>query len=173
MAAQELQGRHGAGAEAMAAPGEDLARQENIFENRKDELLARHPGKFIAVCGDEVFVGDTDDEAVSRAEAAHPGRPFFLRMHYPEPGEGQDAGEDERYVAAVDEAFEADIARQREFYEAHEDELLARHPGKSIGICAGEVFVGDDGAEVVNKADAAYPDRAVFISGREEFVGGW
>ncbi|MDD9825223.1 MAG: hypothetical protein OXU86_00345 [Thaumarchaeota archaeon] len=173
MAAQELQGRDGAGAEAMAAPGEDLARQENIFESRKDELLARHPGKFIAVCGDEVFVGDTDDEAVSRAEAAHPGRPFFLRMHYPEPGEGQDAGEEDSYVAAVDEAFEADIARQREFYEAHEDELLARHPGKSIGICAGEVFVGDDGAEVVNKADAAYPDRAVFISGREEFVGGW
>ena len=66
MAAQELQGRHGAGAEAMAAPGEDLARQENIFENRKDELLARHPGKFIAVCGDEVFVGAQETSAYRR-----------------------------------------------------------------------------------------------------------
>jgi len=77
MAAQELQGGHGVSFEA------DLARQEAIFEERAGELLAEHPDKFIAVCGGEVFVGDTDAEAVSRARAAHPGRPFFLRLYDP------------------------------------------------------------------------------------------
>lgn len=162
----------------MASPGvackEDLARQEEIFESRKGELLSRYPDKFILVCGDEVFAGDSDGEVVSRAQAAHPGRPFFLRMHYPEPGDGHDPGDEaDDARVAVSPAFEEDISRQREIYEGREDELLARHPGKVIGVCAGDVFAGDDDAEVVSRAEAVHPDRAIFISGREEFCGAW
>jgi len=83
MAAQELQGRRDAGAAPAAAFEEDLARQEAIFEERAGELLARHPDKFIAVCGGDVFVGEDDGDAISKAQAAHPGRPFFLRRHDP------------------------------------------------------------------------------------------
>jgi len=35
------------------------------------------------VCGGDVFVGEDDGDAISRAQAAHPGRPFFLRRHDP------------------------------------------------------------------------------------------
>lgn len=163
MAAQELQGGREAMAGVRAALGEDLARQMETLEEREGELVARHPGKFIAVCGGDVFVGDTDGEAVSRARAAHPGRPFFLRMHYPEPGEGQGPdGPEDGAGAAVDEAFEADIARQRDFFEAHEGELLARHPRMSIAVCADEAFAGSDD-DALSKAEAAHPDRAVYL----------
>lgn len=81
MPAQGL--REGHRAETGAAFEEDLARQEEIFEERAAELLAEHPDRFIAVCAGEVFVGDSDAEAASRARAAHPGRPFFLRLHDP------------------------------------------------------------------------------------------
>lgn len=71
---------------ADAAFEEDAARQKRIFMDRADELLARYPEMFIAVCGGDVFVGRDDGEAISRAHAAHPGRPFFLRIHDPCPG---------------------------------------------------------------------------------------
>ena len=83
MAAQELQDRHGAGTAPAGTFEEDLARQEAIFGERAGELLARHPDKFMAVCGGDVFVGEDDGDAISRAQAAHPGRPFFLRRHDP------------------------------------------------------------------------------------------
>jgi len=81
MAAQELQEEGGSAAATRAALEEDLARQEEIFEGREAELLARHPGKFIAVCAGEVFVGDDDAEAISKAEAAHPDRPILLNAN--------------------------------------------------------------------------------------------
>lgn len=51
--------------------------------DRADELLARYPEMFIAVCGGDVFVGRDDGEAIAKARAAHPGRPFFLRTYDP------------------------------------------------------------------------------------------
>ncbi|RNJ74161.1 MAG: hypothetical protein EB833_01280, partial [Thaumarchaeota archaeon S13] len=51
---------------------------------------------------------------------------------------------------AMDSGFEADLARQREVFEEREAELLARHPGKFIAVCAGEVFVADGDTEVVS-----------------------
>jgi len=173
MAAQELQGGRRVVAGEATAQEEDRDRQAAIFREREDELLARHPDKFIVVCGGEVFVGDTEDGVVSRAEAAHPGRPFFLRMHYPPVAEGEDPYADGGTAAKIDPGVEADLLRQEKAYNEQEDELLARHPGKVIGVCAGEVFVGDDGNEVLSKAEAVYPDRPVFMSGREEFCGCW
>lgn len=157
---------------AGAALEEDRDMQEAIFRKGEAGLLARHPDKFIVVCGGEVFVGETGEEAVSRAEAAHPGRPFFLHMHYP-PIAGGDSHDDGGAVAGINPDVEADLVRQESIYDEREAELLARHPGKAIGMCAGEVFVGDDGNEVLSRADAAHPDRPVFISGKEKFCGCW
>lgn len=168
MTAQE-----GRGAGASAALEDDRDRQEVIFREREDELVARYPDKFILVCGGEVFVGDTDREVVSRAEAAYPGRPFFLRMHYPPIAEGEDPYADEGVAPRIDADVEADVLRQEKTYDEREAELLAKYPGKAIGVCAGEVFVGDDSNEVQSKADAVYPDRPVFISGKEKFCGCW
>ncbi len=68
---------------ADASFEEDLAQQKAIFMDRIDELLSRYPDRFIAVCGGDVFVGRDDGEAISKAQAAHPGRPFFLRIYDP------------------------------------------------------------------------------------------
>lgn len=78
MAAQELQKRQDVAAATRAELEEDLARQREFFKEREADLLTRHPGKFIAVCAGEVFVGDGATEAISKAEAAHPDRPILL-----------------------------------------------------------------------------------------------
>jgi len=160
MAAQELQDAHGARAAADAARGEDLDRQGAILMERKAAIDAKRPNKAIAVCGEEVFVGDTDDEVVSRARAAHPGRPYFLRPCPlgSGPPEGAGGAEDE-----VDAAFEEDLARQEGIFMGRIDELLARYPDKFITVCGGDVFVGNDANEAVSKAMAAHPGRPYFM----------
>ena len=160
MAAQELQDARDTGATADATREADLDRQGEILMERKVEIDARHPNKAIAVCGEEVFVGDSDDEVVSRARAAHPGRPYFLRQCPQESGRPEDAGaaEDE-----VDAAFEEDLARQERIFMDRIDELLARYPDKFIAVCGGEVFVGKDDGEAASKARAAHPGRPFFM----------
>jgi len=37
-----------------------------------DEIYTQHRGKFIVVAGEELFVGDTPEEASALAKAAHP-----------------------------------------------------------------------------------------------------
>lgn len=73
----------GATAADGGAFGRDLARQKRIFGHRRDELLAKHPRMSIAVCGDEAFAGSDDDDALSKAEAAHPDRAVYLCSHNP------------------------------------------------------------------------------------------
>jgi len=160
MAAQGLHGARGAHTPADTAREEDLERQWGILEEREAELVAKHPDKSIAVCGGEVFVGDTAGEAVSMARAAHPGRPFFLRpcrqasAQLGDPGGAGDA-------PSAD--FEEDLARQERIFMDRADELLARHPDKFIAVCGGEVFVGDTDGEAVSMARAAHPGRPFFL----------
>ncbi|MDD9813739.1 MAG: hypothetical protein OXU37_05685 [Thaumarchaeota archaeon] len=171
MTAQELQEKDAA--PAMDSGFEaDLARQREIYDEREAELLARHPGKFIAVCAGEVFVADGDTEVVSRAEAAHPDRAILLHVYdpnfddrdpLPDPVDSCRPRKARAPEPGLDAGFEADLARQREIYDEREAELLARHPGKFIAVCAGEVFVADGDTEVVSRAEAAHPDRAILL----------
>ena len=66
------QDRHGAGTAPAGTFEEDLARQEAIFGELAGGLLARHPDRFMAVCGGDAFVGGDDGDAISGAQAAHP-----------------------------------------------------------------------------------------------------
>ncbi|RNJ72029.1 MAG: hypothetical protein EB833_05715, partial [Thaumarchaeota archaeon S13] len=68
-------GRVGAGARshASARVHKDAARQREIFEAGRDELLAAHPGKYIAVCAGDVFAAPSVMGAVHMAARAHPG----------------------------------------------------------------------------------------------------
>jgi len=70
--------------EARVAEGKrEARRQREIFEARRGEILAAHPGKDIAVCAGEVFAGDTPEEAALKAWRAHGGRAsyFYTRGH--------------------------------------------------------------------------------------------
>jgi len=153
MAAQELRDKPAGG----GGTSEYMDRQEAILAEREGEILAKYPDKFVVVCGDELFVGSSHDEALSRAQAAHPGKPTFTSMRYPIVEPRQDPG------AAADPAFEADLARQTEIFEEREGELLAKNPCKSIAVCAGEVFVAGCDDDAISMAEAAHPDRAIHL----------
>lgn len=58
----------------------DLQRQREIFRERREELLARHPGMAIAVCGGDVFADRDSGKAVARADEAYPDRLIYLYM---------------------------------------------------------------------------------------------
>jgi len=61
-------------------------------------------------------------------------------------------------VGAENAARTAESARRGEIFEAQKGALLARHPGKSITVCAGEVSVADSDNESTMMAEAAHPD---------------
>lgn len=65
----------------------------------------------------------------------------------------------------VDAAAEEDLLRQKAIFEEREEELLEMYPGKNIGICGGEVFVGDSMDEVTDRAEEVYPDRLIYFYG--------
>lgn len=166
MTAQDLRGMP---AGETPDPG-DVGRQEAIYREREAELTARHPDEFIVVCGDEVFTGQTIDEAESRAHAAHPGRPLFSSMLHPPVGRGGKPDDGEGTRGAVDAAFEEDFARQGEIFGSREDEPLAKNPGRSIAVCAGEVFAADDDEGAISMAEAAHPDRAICLCPHDPFL---
>jgi hypothetical protein len=65
-------------AEAQAA---QFDRNVAWFEAHAVEIGNAYPGKHICVAGEELFVGDTAEEARTRARAAHPDDDGFF-VHY-------------------------------------------------------------------------------------------
>ena len=61
---EELAGYH--------ARCEEYERNRAWFQAHLDEIRARCVGKHICVAGEELFVGDTPQEAIAQARAAHP-----------------------------------------------------------------------------------------------------
>jgi hypothetical protein len=64
------------------------------------ELLPRARGKFLAVAGQEAFLGDTPEEAWMRARAAHPEDDGAISQYVPA-GQGPRIYACRRRVAAV------------------------------------------------------------------------
>ena len=58
-------------AEAQAQM-EQARRNSAWLQAHAHEIYTQHRGKFIAVAGEELFVGDTLKEAIALAKAAHP-----------------------------------------------------------------------------------------------------
>lgn len=55
----------------------DMFRQEQIFNDNFEKLQTQYKNKEIVVCGDEIFIGDSFDEALQKATAKYPNRPFY------------------------------------------------------------------------------------------------
>jgi hypothetical protein len=51
---------------------EQARRNSAWLQARAREIYTQHRGKFIVVAGEELFVGDTPEEAITLAKAAHP-----------------------------------------------------------------------------------------------------
>ncbi len=65
-------------------------RQRERFERNADwlqqqvpEVYSRHRGKFICVAGEELFVGDTVEEVIEAARAAHPDDDGIFTRYIP------------------------------------------------------------------------------------------
>jgi hypothetical protein len=57
---------------AFHARWEEYERNLAWFQAHLEEIRAQHLGKHICVAGEELFVGDTPQEAIALARAAHP-----------------------------------------------------------------------------------------------------
>jgi hypothetical protein len=57
---------------ALQRRRERFARNNDWFEAHLDEILAAHYHKHVCVAGEELFVGDSIEEALAKAKAAHP-----------------------------------------------------------------------------------------------------
>jgi hypothetical protein len=70
---------------------EQARRQRERFDRNADwlqrhvpEIYRKHRGKFICVAGEELFVGDTVEEAVQVATAAHPDDDGMFTRYIPQ-----------------------------------------------------------------------------------------
>jgi len=97
--------------EMFARWEKERAEQREIFEARREEILAAHPGKHIAVCNGEVFVADTALGARQWTMQNHIGREAF---YYMPRLEGQT--DDEAYMAEIARS-ERETDRQQEIFE--------------------------------------------------------
>jgi len=56
-----------------------LLKQKMLFDEKWVELEQKYPGKVIAVCNDEFFIGDNFDDAVSRARKKFPDKMYYAK----------------------------------------------------------------------------------------------
>jgi len=62
----------------LARSKRETDRQREIFEARREEILAAHPGKHIAVCNGEILTANTSTEVDEMVMRKHPGRTAFF-----------------------------------------------------------------------------------------------
>ena len=62
----------------LARSQKETARQQEIFEANREEILAAHPGKHIAVCEGKVVVADTVAKLDQEIMRNHLGHPAFF-----------------------------------------------------------------------------------------------
>ncbi len=63
----------------------DMFRQEQLFKDSFEKLQTEYKNKEIVVCGNEIFVADSFDEALQKARSKYPNRPFYSRSPTKEP----------------------------------------------------------------------------------------
>lgn len=66
---------------------EQARRNRKWLEARWSELVSQFVGKHLAVAGEEAFIGETVEEAIAQARAAHPDDQGML-VRYVSPAEG-------------------------------------------------------------------------------------
>ncbi len=63
----------------------DMFTQEQIFNDKFEELKMKHADKEIIVCGNEIFLGDSFEEALEKARSKHQNRLFYSYSPTKEP----------------------------------------------------------------------------------------
>jgi hypothetical protein len=67
---------------ASRAQSERFARNADWYQAHLDEIVAANRGKCICVAGQQLFVGDSFEEVLALARAAHPEEDGAYYTHY-------------------------------------------------------------------------------------------
>ena len=67
----------------VQAQHERMRRNSDWLQAHVPTVYAQHRGKYICVCGQELFVGDSAEDVIARARAAHPDDDGFLLRYIP------------------------------------------------------------------------------------------
>ena len=62
---------------------EQFGRNAAWLQSHAEEVYSQHRGKVICIAGEELFVGETVDEAVAAARAAHPEDAGWFTYYIP------------------------------------------------------------------------------------------
>jgi hypothetical protein len=68
----------------VKAQHERMRRISDWLEAHASKVYTQHRGKCICVCGQELFVGDSAEEVLARARAAHPEDDGLLLRYIPQ-----------------------------------------------------------------------------------------
>jgi len=60
------------------AQAKDLIEQIHFFEDKRKLIESHYNGKSVAVCGGQIFVGDTSDEAIEKSKKMFPNKLPYL-----------------------------------------------------------------------------------------------
>jgi hypothetical protein len=136
------------------------------LKDQVTEIYARHRGKYVVIAAEQKFVGETAEEAWSRAAEAHIEDKGSFIMHVPKRGSGirntppvlmvtdvADLDEIAR-ANAQDERF----GRNLDWFQEHGDEIFALYRGRWVCIAGQELFAADTAWEAIALARAAHPE---------------
>jgi hypothetical protein len=149
----------------LARSFEQFKHNLNWFREHATELdiFNRYPGRHIAVAADELFVGDSPEEAVRLALEKHPGNhPFIQHIQKQKPfpqANGPLTFIERPMPPELGRMFEQS-KRNADWFDEHAMELdvFNRYRGKYIAVAGGELFVGDSASEAFRLAKEKYPD---------------
>ena len=136
------------------------------LKSHATEIYRRQRGKFVVVAAEQMFLGDTAEEAWARvAEARIEDTGSFI-MRVPKRGSGAPKIPPvvmETDITDPDDLATADTQDERfgrnlAWFQEHGDEISARYRGSWICIAGQELFAADTSREAVALARAAHPE---------------
>ena len=142
---------------------EQADRNYHWLRDHWEEILPQARGKTVAVAGQEAFIADTDEEARSRAQAAHPEDEGLV---FTGVSRNRTLAENLTVIHLVndpllnargqaqDERFKLNL----DWLQTHWGDLLPQALGKHIVVAGQEPFVADRSEDAWSMARAAHPE---------------
>jgi len=152
-------------ARAQAHP-EEFDRNWIWLKAHATEIYTRHRGKYVVVAAGQKFIGETANEAWSRAaEAGIDDKGSFI-MQVPKRGSGGASIPSVVMVMETDDPDELALSQEQveqfncnaNWLEVHGDEIFALYRGKYVCVAGEEPFVAETASEAIALAKAAHPE---------------
>jgi uncharacterized protein YbdZ (MbtH family) len=149
--------------ERQRALSEQADRNYQWLKAHWAEILPQSRGKAVAVAGQEAFVADTEEDAQTLAQAAHPDDEGLV---YTGVSRLQTMADnlvvfhpvDDPLLNARARAQDERLRRNLDWLQSHWGDLLPQALGKHVVVAGEEAFVADTSGEAWAMARAAHPE---------------